>query len=94
MASLRALGLHTDTFPEVTDDIVRNRIGKIRIYDEYVNAYLYENIAEAEKRGDKLLVAALKKIKRRGDKASMLHMLDDYLLGGGISRLKRRLRKS
>lgn len=94
MASLRALGLHTDTFPEVTDEVVRNRISKIRIYDEYVNAYLYENIAEAEKRGDQVLATALKKIKRRGDRSSLLHMVDDYLLSGGISRLKRRLRKS
>lgn len=94
MASLRALGLHTDTFPEVTDEVVRKKIGKIRIYDEYVNSYLHENIAEAEKRGDQLLVSALKKIKRRGDRGRLLHLIDDYLFAGGISRLKSRLRKS
>lgn len=92
MASLRALGLQTPTFPDVTDEIVRNRIRKLRIYEEYVNAYLYENIAEAEKRNDKVLLKALIKIKRRGDRSHLLHLLDDYLLAGGLSKIKKRLR--
>lgn len=91
MASLRALGLHTPSFPECTDDITRNKLGKLNLYEEYVGAYLAENLAAARASGDTELVKALTRIVRRGQRRQMLHLLDD-MLGGNLSKIKKRVR--
>lgn len=91
MASLRALGLSTPSFPEVTDEIVTNKIGKMNLYDEYIEDYVRENIAAAKESNDILLVKALNKVMRRSQRRLILHLLDD-MMGGFLSRVKKRIR--
>ncbi|PCJ27298.1 MAG: hypothetical protein COA96_03690 [SAR86 cluster bacterium] len=91
MASLRILKLNAPTFPECTDQLVREKISKLKLYDNHDGAFMEENLAEARHVGDMVLVRALLKIKRNTGRRQMLHILDETYLGNRLSLLKKKV---
>jgi len=91
MASLRALGLSTPSFPECTDELVKSKLAKLNLYEEYVGAYLDENLAAAKESQDEVLIRALTQIQRRSQRRQLFHLVDD-MMGGILSNAKKRVR--
>ncbi len=91
MASLRALKLTTPSFPEVTDELVTNKIAKMNLYEEYIIDYVHENLAAARESSDLVLIKALTKVLRRTERRQLLHLVDG-MMGGVLSKIKKRIR--
>ncbi|SET36705.1 hypothetical protein [Thalassotalea agarivorans] len=64
MTNLRLLGLSTPNFPPLTDELVKNKVSKLRLYSVHDVDFLQENLALAVEKQDKVMVKALKKISR------------------------------
>lgn len=88
MASLRALGLKVDTFPELTDDMALNQLAKFKLYDIHDYQFLIENIEQAEKIKDKVLVKALRKIQADFERRKLMRDADKCLFNGRIQAVK------
>ena len=64
---------------------------KLNLYEEYVGAYLDENLVAAQESQDKVLIRALTQIQRRSQRRQLFHLLDN-MMGGILSKAKKRVR--
>ncbi|TKB45474.1 hypothetical protein [Thalassotalea mangrovi] len=91
MASLRALGLRVDTFPELTDDLALQQLAKVRLYDIHDYQFLLENIEQAQRIDDQVLLKALRKIQTDFERRRLLREIDKALFNGRIQAVKQGL---
>ena len=79
MTNLRALGLSTPTFPELTDELVRNKLSKLKLYKERDLEFIQGSLRQARQRDDKVLIKALSKIQRNYDLRFVLRTIRQFL---------------
>jgi len=89
MASIRALKLNVPTFPPLTDELIKQRLSKFKIHNILDIDFIDENIAQATLVNDKVLLKALKSIKRSFELRQLLRDIDKLLLFNFIDKLKR-----
>jgi hypothetical protein len=89
--ALRLLGLSTPTLPPLEDvqDVRRHKV-----WDESEESFFDDNLRLAEQVGDREMTRALRSGLRSYRVRKALAALDENVLGGGLHRLKSRLRKS
>ncbi|TLU64688.1 hypothetical protein FE810_11435 [Thalassotalea litorea] len=88
MASLRALELKVDTFPPLTDDVARSQLANIKLYDIHDYQFLKENIEQAKRVNDEVLLKALKKIQTDFERRKLMRDVDKTLFNGRIQTAK------
>jgi len=93
MANLRALKLTTPTFPLLTDEIAKERLAKLKIYDVHNMDFLEENLEQATLQKDVVLMKALTKVKKNYQLRKILRLLDQYIFTGGMAKFKRKIRR-
>lgn len=79
MTNLRALGLSSPTFPELTDDIVTRKIAKLKLYKERDLEFVQGSLRQAIERDDSTLVRALSRVQRNYDRRLVLRTIKQYL---------------
>lgn len=79
MTNLRALGLSTPTFPELTDDLVKGKLARLKLYKERDLEFIQGSLRQARNRGDEVLVRALTKIQRNYDLRFVLRTIRQFL---------------
>lgn len=90
MAGLRSLKLEAPTFPALTDHIVNTKLAKIKIYDAREIDFINENIDQAIKINDRVLIKALQKIKRNYELRHLWNNLDHLFLNDFLKNIKQR----
>ena len=89
MTSLRALGISAPTFPECTDEVVTQKVAKLKLYEEHDGSFLAENLYEANQLGDTTLIKALTKVQRNFQLRESIRMLDEALFGQCLAKFKK-----
>lgn len=89
MASIRALKLDVPTFPPLTNQLIKQRLSKLKIYNVLDIDFIEENIAQAERVKDKVLLKALKSIKRSYELRKLFRDIDKLLFFNLITKLKK-----
>ena len=86
-------GITATTFPECTDEVVTQKIAKLKLYEEHDGSFLAENLSEAKKSGDTVLINALTKVQRNFQIRESVRMLDEALLGRRLGSFKKWLKR-
>ncbi|MGB1263298.1 MAG: hypothetical protein ACPG52_10335 [Cognaticolwellia sp.] len=94
MAAIRSLKLDVPTFPTFTDELVKTKLAKIKIYDAHEIDFIDENLEQAIKVHDRVLVKALTNIRRNYDLRKLMNLADRLLFLNFFKRLKARLSKA
>jgi hypothetical protein len=81
MIGLRLLGLSTPNFPELTDDMIRKKVARLRVHSPHTFVFVEENLKKAEEVGDRVLAQALRRVWR------------NYEVRGSLRRLRNALRR-
>ncbi|WP_394175694.1 hypothetical protein [Thalassotalea litorea] len=92
MASLRALALKVDTFPPLTDEITRTQLAKIKLFDIHDYQFLKENIEQARRSNDRVLLKALEKIQADFERRKLMREADRTLFNGRLQSVKQGFR--
>lgn len=91
MTNLRVLKLQTPTFKPMTDQLVKTKLSKIKIYSAIDMEFIEENLAEAIKINDHVLINVLKKIKKNYELRSLLNHFDHLFLNNFLKKIKLKL---
>jgi hypothetical protein len=91
MTNLRVLKLQTPTFKPMTDQLVKTKLSKLKIYSAIDMEFIEENLAEAIKINDHVLIKVLKKIKRNYELRGLLNHFDHLLLNNSLKKIKLKL---
>ncbi len=82
MTSLRALGLSTSTFPELSDELIKKNLGALKIHKERDLEFIQGSLRDANRIGDKKLVEALKRIQRDYDIRFIYRSIKNFFRSG------------
>ena len=93
MVSLRLLDISTPSFPECTDQLIKEKVSRLRLYEDYDVAYLMENLQLARTRNDVVLIKALEKVLRDFELRKAMKLLDHAVLSGRMQKIKNALRR-
>ncbi len=93
MTNLRVLKLRTPTFQLLTDQLVKNKLSKIKIYNIHDIEFIEENLEEALKINDQILIKALQKIKRNYELRGLWNNFDHLFFKGFFKKIKLKLFK-
>ncbi|UPW17791.1 hypothetical protein M0C34_16365 [Agarivorans sp. TSD2052] len=88
MSSLRTLGIHTDTFPTLTDQMVKQKLSGLKLYNVHDLQFLDENIEQAKAINDTVMIKALEHIKRNFQLRELANQFDELILHGYAHKLK------
>ncbi len=88
MISLRLLGLPSTSFPPLRS---MDAVANVWISDENEKAFIADNLALAEERGDQELAQALRKSIGSYERRQSVDRFDRTLFGGRLKKLRRRL---
>jgi len=91
MTNLRVLNLRTPTFQLLSDELVKSKLSKIKIYNVHDMEFIEENLEEALKINDRVLIKVLKKIKRNYDLRGLLNNLDHLFLNDFLKNNKQKI---
>jgi len=91
MAAIRSLKLEVPTFPTLTDYLIKSKLAKIKIYNVREIDFIDENITQAIKINDYVLVKGLTKIKRNFELRNLRNTIDQLLFNNLFRKLKTKL---
>lgn len=88
MSSLRLLGIKTDSFPPLSDQLVKQKLRDQKLYNIHDVQFLEENLDQAIAVNDTVMIEALQHIKHDFDMRALIKQADELILHGYAHKLK------
>jgi hypothetical protein len=85
------LGIETDTFPTLTDQLVKQKLREQKLYNVHDLQFLEENLQQAIAVNDSVMIEALQHIKHDFQMRALMKQADELILHGYAHKLKQLL---